>query len=270
MFGSAVSQRPEPRVAADHRRAAGAKRSALARVFDRALHQHCRHGLAEMLLELGVAGQIGGQLGAKETVGHQHVVDRAQLIEQQVPQAAAHRIADQQGAGQHGAGRHDGQRHGQIGSPVIAEPGDDQANKRHTDARLEARFCRPAVAARAGACRPVPSCGSRRPASSALALAARAAAARRRRPWPDRDCRSARRPAAGRAVDQRPGDGRALALAAGELGRQMLEPIGQSDAVEQMRGRARRFRAAGGRRPAWGSTRFPAPSTAAADGDPER
>ena len=39
-----------------------------------------------------------------------------------------------------------------------------------------------------------------------------------------------------RLVDQRPGDGHALPLAAGQLGRAVVEPAGQADAVEQLTG----------------------------------
>ena len=45
-------------------------------------------------------GQFVGQRGPEEMVGHQRLVDAAQAVEGQVPQASAHRIAHQQGAGQ--------------------------------------------------------------------------------------------------------------------------------------------------------------------------
>ena len=65
------------------------------------------------------------QFGAEEAMGDQGFVDAAQPVERQVPQAAAHRIADQERAGEHRRAGHDAQGHGKIHAPVVQEAGED-------------------------------------------------------------------------------------------------------------------------------------------------
>ena len=64
-----------------------------------------------------------GEVFAEETGAGQRVVDAAQAIEAHLPQAAADRIADDQGPADHRRTGNDRRHDGQIRPPVVAGSG---------------------------------------------------------------------------------------------------------------------------------------------------
>ena len=101
-------------------------------LHDAPLHQDCRRYQPVAGRELGILAQLVPQAVPKETGTEQGMVDPAEPVEGQVPQASSHRVANHQGAGEHG--RRDGgsQHDGDVGAPVVPQTGQGSAGPGRT------------------------------------------------------------------------------------------------------------------------------------------
>src|SRR6185295_14818295 len=59
-------------------------------------------------------------------------IGAADPLEDEVAEAAAHRVADEQRAGQHGDRRRDAEHDGRVGAPVIEDPAANEIARPHT------------------------------------------------------------------------------------------------------------------------------------------
>ena len=121
---------PEPAATAEDVDAGGPGVALRVGAGEGPFEQDGRHG-GEALGEHRGGGHFVGQLGPKEAVAQDHLVDRPQALEGQVAQAPPHRVAHQQRPAEHRrAGRH-AQGHGEVRSPVIEQRAEDEAEGRH-------------------------------------------------------------------------------------------------------------------------------------------
>src|SRR5689334_15954769 len=103
------------------------RRAAAARLIGyKPLHHDQRTDAGVERLELDVVAQLIRERGAEQPGGDDDPIGAAEPLHDEIPQAAADGIADEERAREHRAGRRDTGHHGEIGAPVVAEAVDDK------------------------------------------------------------------------------------------------------------------------------------------------
>ena len=125
---AADSSLQKPPVAADQIDLVGPGRRLRIGRFHAAAQQDQGDGRGGAAREAGLGRQLVGQLGAKEAIGDEDLVDASQPVQGQPAEAAAHRVAHQQGPGKYGRSRRDAAGHGQVHPPMVQEGGEDKAD----------------------------------------------------------------------------------------------------------------------------------------------
>ncbi len=110
---------------------------------DQALSDDDRSHVAECGLERRVCSNRVGKLRAEERRGNDDQIGSADPLQNEITQAAAHRIAHEQRTGEHGDGRGDTKHDRHVGTPVIRQAAKDEPVRRQ-------QFIQPLIQPRRG------------------------------------------------------------------------------------------------------------------------